>query len=194
VATGQHRCAACAKGPRTGSRIGDGEREPVRSESSSRGSAPGSLQPLRLHASDRMDADLAMRRRAADELVWHPGWNDDDIPRPRLDRALADGEEHVAVLDDERLLPGRSPRPSDPPRPAASPCDARPSSRICRHIFRHIRSLLFIEAQDGQDGSALKNEMPLVRRRFPPWGGTTRPIICASGTNRQPLRFYRRRS
>ena len=51
-----------------------------------------------------VDADLAMGRPAADELVWRPGRNDDDVPRPRLDRALTDGEEHIPVLDDERLL------------------------------------------------------------------------------------------
>jgi hypothetical protein len=39
-----------------------------------------SLEPLGLHPGDRVDADLAMRRRAADELVRRPGWNNDDAP------------------------------------------------------------------------------------------------------------------
>src|SRR3712207_5860000 len=47
-----------------------------------------------------------MRPSAADELVRGAARDHDDVAGRRLDRALTDGEEDVALLDDERLLVG----------------------------------------------------------------------------------------
>src|SRR5262245_40456921 len=53
-----------------------------------------------------MDAELAVLGPATDELVRGTGGDYDDVPRPRLDRFLADGEQDIAHFDAEGPLVG----------------------------------------------------------------------------------------